>query len=183
MILLYSSIVGYGSLAIISLGRGISIYGGLFHLQFGLIINYIKSFSKIGFSNPKSYGLTLLNIARLLVILLAGVYLNIYYKVLGLSKNWFNKLKVYLPLVTHLVGILIEEIELLLKPLPYHTSVVWCGAPKKEEGLILNLNSNSKSAPGFPLSNVDVSGKERWAAGARLSPRETSRRLKLILDS
>jgi len=29
--LLYSSIVGYDSLAITSLGRGISIYGGLFH--------------------------------------------------------------------------------------------------------------------------------------------------------
>ena len=32
IILLYSSIVGYDSLAITSLGRGISIYGGLFHL-------------------------------------------------------------------------------------------------------------------------------------------------------
>jgi hypothetical protein len=31
IILLYSSIVGYDSLAITSLGRGISIYGGLFH--------------------------------------------------------------------------------------------------------------------------------------------------------
>jgi hypothetical protein len=50
-ILLYSSIVGYDSLAIISLGRGISIYGGLFLLQLRLIINYIKSLFNIGFSD------------------------------------------------------------------------------------------------------------------------------------
>lgn len=37
---------------------------------------------------------------------------------------------------------------------------MWCGAPKKEEGLILNLNSNSKSAPGFLLFKAGVSGKD-----------------------
>jgi hypothetical protein len=51
IILLYSSIVGYDSLAITSLGRGISIYGGLFLLQLRLIINYIKQLFKIGFSD------------------------------------------------------------------------------------------------------------------------------------
>jgi hypothetical protein len=43
IILLYSSIVGYDSLAIRSIGRRISIYGGLFHSRLlQLIINYIK---------------------------------------------------------------------------------------------------------------------------------------------
>jgi NADH-ubiquinone oxidoreductase chain 2 len=37
IILLYSSIVGYDSLAVISLGSGISIYSGLFHLVFKTI--------------------------------------------------------------------------------------------------------------------------------------------------
>jgi len=56
MILLYSSIVGYNRHAIISLGRGISIYKGLFLLQLQLIINYIKSLFKIGFSDHTSCG-------------------------------------------------------------------------------------------------------------------------------
>jgi hypothetical protein len=56
MILLYSSRVGYDRHAIISLGRGISIYGGLFLLQLQLIINYIKSLFKIGFSDHTSCG-------------------------------------------------------------------------------------------------------------------------------
>jgi hypothetical protein len=47
IILLYSSIVGYDSLAIISLGRGISIYGGLFHStaithSFDIFINLVS---------------------------------------------------------------------------------------------------------------------------------------------
>jgi hypothetical protein len=55
--LLYSSIVGYDSLAIISLGRGISIYGGLFLSQLLLlIINYIKSLFNTGFSDDTSCG-------------------------------------------------------------------------------------------------------------------------------
>jgi hypothetical protein len=46
-ILLYSSIVGYDSLAITSLGRGISIYGGLFHStaithSFDIFINLVS---------------------------------------------------------------------------------------------------------------------------------------------
>jgi NADH-ubiquinone oxidoreductase chain 2 len=45
--LLYSSIVGYDSLAITSLGRGISIYGGLFHStaithSFDIFINLVS---------------------------------------------------------------------------------------------------------------------------------------------
>jgi len=47
IILLYSSIVGYDSLAITSLGRGISIYGGLFHStaithSFDIFINLVS---------------------------------------------------------------------------------------------------------------------------------------------
>src|SRR5688572_27826254 len=56
LILLYSSIVGYDRHAIISLGRGISIYGGLFLLQLRLIINYINSLFKIGFRDHTSSG-------------------------------------------------------------------------------------------------------------------------------
>jgi len=46
IILLYSSIVGYDSLAITSIGRGISIYGGLFHStaithSFDIFINLV----------------------------------------------------------------------------------------------------------------------------------------------
>jgi drug/metabolite transporter (DMT)-like permease len=47
IILLYSSIVGYDSLAIRSIGRRISIYGGLFLSQLlQLIVNYIKAYLK-----------------------------------------------------------------------------------------------------------------------------------------
>jgi len=48
MILQYSSIVGYDSLAIIFLGRRISIYGRLFHSQLLQLINYIKSLFNMG---------------------------------------------------------------------------------------------------------------------------------------
>lgn len=44
IILLYSSIVGYDSLAITSLGRGISIYGGLFH---STAINKARRFANL----------------------------------------------------------------------------------------------------------------------------------------
>src|SRR6185503_8851334 len=53
IILLYSSIVGSNSIIFRSIGSGISIYGGLFLSQLlELIINFINSFSKIGFCNP-----------------------------------------------------------------------------------------------------------------------------------
>jgi hypothetical protein len=50
--LLYSSIVGYGSLAIISLGRGISIYGGLFHYvhSFDILMYLFNIIELIGFN-------------------------------------------------------------------------------------------------------------------------------------
>ena len=152
MILLYSSIVGYDRHVIISLGRGISIYGGLFLLQLRLIINYINSLFKIGFRDHTSSGGPALCTTTRLFRYSTSQGLLIA-KISVWSKNWFNKLKAYLPLVTNLVRILIEEIVLLLNCKPYHASVVWCGVPKKEEGLILNLNSNSKSAPGFFLFN------------------------------
>jgi len=140
MILLYSSRVGYDRHAIISLGRGISIYGGLFLLQLQLIINYIKSLFKIGFSDHTSCGPALWTTMGLFLYSTSqGLLIS---KILVLSKNWFNKL--------------IEEIVLLLKLKPCHDSVVWCGvAPptKKEEGLIFNLNSNSKSAAGSDESS------------------------------
>ena len=52
IILLYSSIVGYGSLAIISLGRGISIYGGLFHYvhSFDILMYLFNIIELIGFN-------------------------------------------------------------------------------------------------------------------------------------
>ena len=49
MILLYSSIVGYDRQAIISLGRGISIYRGLFLLQLLIQINCIRKFASTRF--------------------------------------------------------------------------------------------------------------------------------------
>jgi hypothetical protein len=52
IILLYSSIVGYDSLAIISLGRGISIYGGLFHYvhSFDILMYLFNIIELIGFN-------------------------------------------------------------------------------------------------------------------------------------
>jgi hypothetical protein len=58
--MLYSSILGSNSIIFRSIGSGISIYSGLFLSQLlQSIINYIKSFSKIGFSDHTSCGLTL----------------------------------------------------------------------------------------------------------------------------
>ena len=124
MILLYSSIVGYDRQAIISLGRWISIYRGLFLLQLGLIINYIKSDdTSCGPALCTTMGLFRYSTIQGLLIA----------KILVFSKNWFNKLKAYLPLVTNLVRILIEEIVLLLNCKPCHASVVWCGALKRRK--------------------------------------------------
>ena len=89
VILLYSSIVGYDSLAVTLLGRGISIYGGLFLLQLRLIINYIKQLFKIGFSDYILRGLTFYT-----TIEVSGRRISdglTKAKIL-LNKSWFNNL-------------------------------------------------------------------------------------------
>jgi hypothetical protein len=116
IILQYFTIVGYDSLAIISIGRRICFYGGLFHLQFWLIISYIKSLFKIGFSEHTSCGPALCTTMGLFRSSTSQGFLIA--KILILSKNLFNKLKAYFSLVTNLVIILIEEIVLLLNCKP-----------------------------------------------------------------
>ena len=95
IILLYYSRVGYDRHAIISLGRGISIYGGLFLLQLQLIINYIKSLFKLGFSDHTSCGPALCTTMGLFRYSTSQGLLIVM--LLVWSKNWFNKLKAYLP--------------------------------------------------------------------------------------
>jgi hypothetical protein len=155
--LLYSSIVGYDSLAIISLGRGISIYGGLFLLQLRLIINYIKSLFNIGFSDY-------------ILIPWGGHGWLTFYTTIEVSgrrisddlkkakilwnKSWFN----------NLVRLLIEWIVLLVTSLYSYSR------------LIFNLNSNL-----YDKDNLNC--KESEVDDANLSSMETERRLNLILDS
>jgi len=85
-ILLYSSIVGYDSLAIISLGRGISIYGGLFHStaithSFDIFINLVSVLIGLIASN-----LRYLKIAESLDLKL--VHYNIDKDKLKTSRQW-----------------------------------------------------------------------------------------------
>ena len=168
--MLYSSIVGYDSLAIISLGRGISIYGGLFLLQLRLIINYIKSLFNIGFSDY-------------ILIPWGGHGWLTFYTTIEVSgrrisddlkkakilwnKSWFN----------NLVRLLIEWIVLLVTSLYSYSR------------LIFNLNSNvpffffflRKKKRWYDKDNLNC--KESEVDDANLSSMETSRRLNLILDS
>jgi hypothetical protein len=153
--LLYSSIVGYDRHAIISLGRGISIYGGLFRsLLSQLMINCIKSLFKIGLSAH-----------ALCVLVCRTAELFRYNTSQGLLIAFIFVLDTKL---SDLARIL-EEILFLFISKYYYTTFVYCGAPQEEEGLILNLNSNRKYASpvkGGPSGQDNFNCKEGVVADA-----------------